>query len=134
MPVELPIDQASNQQSVLAAVRQECAGPGGGRTFSAANFQFNPPDQNWINTARRRLQPSAPGGQDTRGLAEELKGGGDSGEITLGPINKGKVTLITKQIYQVSERSGALIWECEFLSYDGDSDHARFRITRQVRP
>jgi hypothetical protein len=61
MPVELPIDQASNQQSVLAAVSQECAGPGG-RAFSAANFQFSPPDQNWINTARRKLQPVEPGG------------------------------------------------------------------------
>jgi hypothetical protein len=66
-----------------------------------------------------------------RRLAEELRGGGDTGELLLGPINKGKMTLNSGKSYTVSEGNGTHVWECVFLSDDGGSDNARFRITAQ---
>jgi len=64
VPRELSIDRATNKQDVLLAVREECKGPVANdpRTFSAANFKFNAPDQKWINTARAQLQGLQPGG------------------------------------------------------------------------
>ena len=65
-------------------------------------------------------------------LAEELRGGGDAGELLLGPINKGQVTLnsgrLTLSARAMVFTSGNAIW-----SYDTDSDNARFHITNQIR-
>jgi hypothetical protein len=56
MPVTLDINKAKDRAAVLSAIQTECAGPTGHpRTFSDANFTFNPPDDAWVKMVGRQF-------------------------------------------------------------------------------